>query len=104
MNVGVFQPLKQYHIDVIDKALRQDDEKFGKLEFLIIFQSFCNQTFIIRHTFKFTSLVPFNPNVVNDKIREQAQRQQSALRALSLRLNQRSLQSHTFVVKYKQKL
>ena len=40
LDVGVFQPFKQYHTDAIDKAVRLGDEKFGKLEFLAAFQSF----------------------------------------------------------------
>lgn len=42
------------------------------LEFLAVFQSFCNQIFkptTIRRAFKSTGLVPFNPNVVFDQIR-----------------------------------
>ena len=81
MNVGVFQLLKHYHTYAIDKAVWLGDEKFDKLEFLAAFQSFRNQSFkfsTIRYAFKSTSLVPFNPDVVPDKIGEkQAQRQQT---------------------------
>ena len=73
LNIGVFQYFKHYHTDVIDNAVWLSDEKFGKLEFLAAFQSFCNQTFkptTIRHAFKSTGLVPFNPDIVLDKIRE----------------------------------
>ena len=78
---------------------------------LAAFQSFRNQTFkptTIRHAFKSTGLVPFNPNVVLDKIREnQAQRAQTALRTPSvppLLLHQRTPQGPASVVKYGQKL
>ena len=83
LDVEVFQPFKHYHIDAIDKAVRLRDEKFGKLEFLAAFQSFRNQTFkptTICHAFKSTGLVPFDRDVVLDKIREkQAQRAETAL-------------------------
>ena len=45
LDVGVFQPFKHYYTDTIDKAVRLGDEKFGKLEFLTVFQSFRHQTF-----------------------------------------------------------
>ncbi len=87
------------------------DEKFGKPEFLAAFQSFRNQTFkptTIRHAFKSTGLVPFNPDVVLDKIREkQAQIAQTAVQTPSpppLPLHQRTLQGPASIVKYGQKL
>ena len=73
LNVGLFQPYKHYHTDGIDKAVWLGDKKFGKLEFLATYQSFRNQTFksaTIRHVFKLTGLVSFNPDIVLDKIRE----------------------------------
>ncbi len=111
LDVGVFQLFKHYYIDAIDKAVRLGDEKFGKLEFLSAFQSFCNETFkssTIWHAFKSTGLVPFNLDVVLDKSCEkQAQRQQTALRILFsplLPLNQSTSQGPASVVKYGQKL
>ncbi len=111
LDVVVFQRFKYYHTDAIDKAVRLGDEKFGKLEFLAKFQSFCNQTFkptTIHHAFKSTELVPFNPDVVLDKIREkQAQRAQTAIQTPSppsLPLDQRTPQGPASVVKYRQKL
>ena len=87
------------------------DEKFGKLEFLAAFQSFCNQTFkssTIRHAFKSTGLVSFNTNVILDKICEkQAQRAQTAIKTPSsppFPLHQRTPQRSDSVVKYGQKL
>ncbi len=73
LDVGVFQSFNHYHTDAIDKTVWLGDEKFGKLEFLAVFQSFCNQTFkpiTICHAFKSTGLVLFNPDVIFDKIRE----------------------------------
>ena len=111
LDVGIFQPFKHYHTDAIDKAVRLEDEKFGKLEFLAAFQSFRHQTFkptTIRHAFKSTGLVPFDPDVVPDKIREkQAQRAETALRTPSpppLPLHQRTPQGPASVVKYGQNL
>ena len=111
LDVAVFQPFKYYNTDVVDKTVRLGDEKFGKLEFLAAFQSFRNQTFkptTIRHAFKSTGLVPFNPDIVLDKIREkQAQRAQTAIRTPSpppLPLHQRTPQGPALVVKYGQKL
>ena len=75
------------------------------------FQSFRHQTFkstTICHAFKSTGLVPFDPDVVVDKIREkQAQRVETAVRTPSpppLPLNQRTPQGPASVVKYGQKL
>ena len=111
LGVGVFQPFKHYYTNAIDKAVRLDDKKFGKLEFLTAFQSFRNQTFkpsSIRHAFKSTVLVLFNPDVVLDKIREkQAQRAPTTLRTPSpppLSLYQRTPPGPALVVKYGQKL
>ncbi len=110
LDVRVFQPFKYYHTDDIDKAVRLGDEKFGKLEFLAAFQSFRNQIFkssTIRHAFKSTGLIRFNPDLVLDKIHEkQAQRQQPSIQTPSpppLLLNQCSSQRPVSVVKYRQK-
>ena len=111
LDVGVFQPFKYYHTDAVDKAVRLGDEKFGKLELLAAFQSFRNQTFkltTIRHAFKSTGLVPFNPDIILDKICEkQVQRAQIAIRTPSpppLLLHQRIPQEPASVIKYGQKL
>ena len=111
LDVWVFQSFKHYHTDAIDKVVWLGDEKFGKLEFLTAFQSFRNQTFkptTIRHAFKSTGLVPFNPDMVLDKIREkQAQRAQTTIQTPSpppLPLHQRTSQGSASVVKYGQKL
>ena len=59
LDVGVFQSFKHYHTEAIDRAVRLGD---------------------IRHAFKSTGIVPFNPNVVLDKIREkEAQLRESAI-------------------------
>lgn len=45
LDIGVFQLFKYYYTDIIDKTVRLENEKFSKLKFLAVFQSFCNQTF-----------------------------------------------------------
>ena len=73
LDVGVFQPYKHYHAEAIDHAIRMGDTEFGKLEFLAAFQEFRNKTFkssTIRHAFRTTGIVPFNPNMVLDVIRQ----------------------------------
>lgn len=72
LDVGVFQPYKHFHSEAIDEAVRMGDREFGKLEFLAAYQTFHTQTFkpsTIRHAFRDTGIVPFNPNMVLDKIR-----------------------------------
>ena len=72
LDVCVFQPYKHFHSEAIDDAVRMRDREFGKLEFLTAYQTFRTQTFkpsTIRHAFRDTGIVPFNPNMVLDKIR-----------------------------------
>lgn len=42
LDIKVFQLFKYYYIDIINKTLRLEIEKFGKVEFLDIFWLFCN--------------------------------------------------------------
>ena len=59
----------------VDNAVRMGDTEFGKLEFLAAFQTFGNQTFkliTIRHAFRMTGIVPFNPSMVLDITRQKA--------------------------------
>lgn len=111
LDIEVFQLLTYYYINTINKTIRLGDKKFGKLEFLAVFQSFCNQIFkfcTIWHASKSTNLVSFYFTVVFHKIcQKQAQKQQTALQTLSLPsflLNKRPLQTLVSVVKHKQKL
>ena len=72
LDVGVFQPFKHYHTEAIDEAVRLGDTKFGTVEFLAAFQSFRDKTFrpiTIRHAFRATGLVPYNSEVVLEKVR-----------------------------------
>lgn len=104
LDIGIFQLFKHYYTYTIDKVVWFGDEKFGKLEFLSAFQSFCNQIFkptTIRYAFKSTKLVSFNPNVVFDKIcKKLAKRAQTALRTPSppLQSYQRTTQGPVSVV------
>lgn len=111
LNIGIFQPFQHYHTNAIGKAVQLGNEKFGKLEFLIAFQSFCNQTFkptTIRFTFKSTGLIPFNPDMVPNKIcKKQAEIAQTALQTLYLPLlllHQCTLQGPASIINYKQNL
>ena len=72
LDVEVFQPLKHYHTEAIDQAVRLGDTKFGTLEFLAAFQQFRAKTFkesTVKHAFKATGLVPYNPEIVLEKVR-----------------------------------
>ncbi len=111
LDIGVFQFFKHYHIDAIDKAIWLSDKNFGKLESLDAFQSFCNKIFkptTIRHAFKSTGLVLFNPDMIFNKICEKhAQIAQTALQTLSpspFPLHKRTPQRAASIVKYRQKL
>ena len=71
LDVGVFQPYKHYHAEAIDTAVRLNDRKFGKLNFLTVYQIFRTQTFkfsTIRHVFRTIGIVLFNSNMVLDII------------------------------------
>ncbi len=72
LDVDVFQSFKHYHTKAIDHAVRLSDYNFDKLEFLAAFQSFRNKTFktsTIKHAFKQTELVSYNPEIVLEKVR-----------------------------------
>ena len=86
LDVGVFQSYKHYHTEAIDHAVRMGDREFGKLEFLIVYQTFRTQTFkssTIRHAFKATGIVFFNPNMMLDIIRQRIVKNACQLRTPS---------------------
>ena len=67
LNVDVFQSYKHHHSKTIDKAVKLNDYKFDKVEFLTAFNIFHTQTFkssIIRHVFWRTGIVPHNSQIV----------------------------------------
>ena len=72
LDVGCFQPFKHYHAEAIDDAIRSGSGDFGRLEFLAKFQFMRTQTFkksTIKSAFKNTGLIPYNPEIILQKIR-----------------------------------
>ena len=72
LNVNVFQSFKQQHAESVNKTVKLRDDKFDKLKFLTIFNSFRSKTFkifTIKHVFRKTGIWPYNPNVVLDQLR-----------------------------------
>ena len=56
----------------MDKTVKLKNDKFDKLEFLTVFNSFRSKTFkifTIRHVFRKTDIWPYNPSVVLDQLR-----------------------------------
>jgi hypothetical protein len=84
------------------------DSEFGKLEFLAAFQSFRSQTFkpsTIRHAFRTTGIVPFNPDIVLDIIRQkQAIRPRISSPGIEPRFNDRTSRGPDSIRKYGAKL
>jgi len=73
LDVGVFQPYKHHHGEAIDRSVRRGISKFDRLDFLHAFQDFRNQTFkrsTIRHAWRKCGIVPFNPAVVLEPLKE----------------------------------
>ena len=71
LDVGCFQPYKHYHAEAIDELVRAGGVDFDKLDFLSIFQDMHDRTFTkstILSSFKKTGLVPYDPDVVFQKI------------------------------------
>ncbi len=72
LNVGIFQPMKHYHSEVIDETIRLGSTSFNKQDFLASFTSLRAKAFTesnIRSAFKQTGLVPYSPKVVLEKVR-----------------------------------
>ena len=73
LDVGVFQPLKHWHLEAVNKAVQQGDETYTKVEFLNAFNTFRPKAFkasTIRSAWKRTGLILYNPGLVIDKIRK----------------------------------
>lgn len=71
LDVKCFQPLKHYHSEAIDRAVRTGDAEFSKIEFLAAFQNFRRQAFTlptVLSAFRETGIVPWDPQKVLDKI------------------------------------
>ena len=73
LNVCVFQPLKHWHSKAVNEAVQTGDEIFTKIKLLAAFHGFRSKAFkntTIRSAWKQTGLIPFDPNVVLNKMRE----------------------------------
>jgi hypothetical protein len=71
LDVVIFQPYKHYHSEALDKAVRLGFDEFTVQDFLQELDTIRRQTFkrsTILSSFRETGLVPFNPNVVLDKL------------------------------------
>ena len=71
LDVCVFQPLKHWHSEAVNKAVQNGDKTFSKIEFLNAFNTFFNKAFkgsTIRSAWKKTGLIPYNPALVIDKV------------------------------------
>jgi hypothetical protein len=73
LDVVCFQPLKHYHAEAIDRAVRTGDFDFSKYEFLAAFndvraQAFTKNTII--SVFQKTGLIPYNLELVVGAMQE----------------------------------
>jgi hypothetical protein len=72
--VGVFQSLKYNFKKVVRKEIFNSATKISKVDFFSFFQRFYDRTFknpkIYRSAFCKTGLIPFNPSVVLEKMKE----------------------------------
>ncbi len=72
LDVCVFQPLKHWHLEAVNRAVQMNDETFSKVEFLAAFNEFRTKAFkesIIRSAWKHTGLISFDSKIVLDKVR-----------------------------------
>jgi hypothetical protein len=94
LDVVCFQPLKHYHGEAIDHAVRTGDTEFTKVEFLAAFDKIRHQTFkesTVKSAFRKTGLIPYDPTIVINAMREYEPRvtpQTSPLRTNNLRTPQ----------------
>ena len=91
LNVVVFQPYKHYHAKVIDAATCTGCLNFNKIEFFAAITSICQQTFkksTILSSFRQTSLIPFDPNMIINCLQEFNPQSILSLRTLSSQLTQ----------------
>ncbi len=66
-----FQPLKHYYAEAVDNAVQTGDMEFIRVEFLAHIQSIRKQTFkksTVLSSFRKTGLIPFDPQVVLDRL------------------------------------
>lgn len=72
LDVCVFQPLKHYHSEAVNEAISTGDETFSKTEFLAAFNTFRAKAFkstTIVSAWKKTGLIPYNPEIVLEVVR-----------------------------------
>jgi hypothetical protein len=80
LDVCVFQPLKRWHSEAVNEAIQTGDETITKVEFLAAFNHFRNQAFkssTVRSAWKKTGLIPYDPSIVLNKVRETMPRSQT---------------------------
>lgn len=73
LDVVIFQPYKHYHKETVDQATRTGCGDFNKTEFIASLEDIRLKTFkpkTIRSSFRKTGLVPYNPKIVLEKLRE----------------------------------
>jgi DDE superfamily endonuclease/Tc5 transposase DNA-binding domain len=83
LDVVVFQPLKHFHAEAIDQAVRTGDTTFSKIEFLAAFKGFHSEAFkrsTIISAFRATGIVPFCPAVVVNQMQEAIEARRQAQR------------------------
>ncbi len=71
LDIVCFQPLKHYQAEAVDNAVQTGDVEFTRVQFLAHIQSIRKQAFkklIVFSSFHKTGLIPFNPQVVLDKL------------------------------------
>lgn len=74
LDICVFQPLKHWHSETVNEAVQNGNETFSKVKFLNAFNSFCRKAFkesTICSAWKKTGLIPYNPALVINKVREE---------------------------------
>lgn len=72
LDVCVFQPLENWQLEAVNGAVQHGDGTFSKVEFLKAFNGFRSKAFkdtTIRSAWEKTGLIPFNPALVVDTIR-----------------------------------
>lgn len=72
LDVGIFQPMKHYHSEVIDEVIRLGAVNFNKQDFFASFMSLRAKAFTesnILSAWKHTGFFPFAPKIVMEKIR-----------------------------------
>lgn len=71
LDIVCFQPFKHYYTKTVDNAVQTRDVEFTHVEFLANIQSIRKQTFtksMVLSSFCKKGLIPFNPQVVFDRL------------------------------------